>query len=125
MTTDDAYSEAGYTPNRGNAARLKSNEAIAARIAELQAETAQTTRITAASITERLIRIADIAEEHGIARNVAGVIIGVDRGLLAVARQAAMDAAKLNGLIVDKHKIDATVYTPRKRSSFYDDEGEE
>ena len=37
-TTDDAYAEAGFSPNRGNAARLKANEDILARVLELQAE---------------------------------------------------------------------------------------
>jgi phage terminase small subunit len=35
-TTDDAYAEAGFSPNRGNAARLKANEDILARVSELQ-----------------------------------------------------------------------------------------
>jgi phage terminase small subunit len=36
MTGDAAYAEAGYAPNRKNAARLKSNEVIQARMRELQ-----------------------------------------------------------------------------------------
>ena len=35
-TADDAYAEAGFSPNRGNAARLKANEDILARVLELQ-----------------------------------------------------------------------------------------
>ena len=36
MTGDAAYAEAGYAPNRKNAARLKANEVIQARMRELQ-----------------------------------------------------------------------------------------
>lgn len=36
--TDDAYTEAGFSPNRGNAARLKANEDILGRVLELQAK---------------------------------------------------------------------------------------
>jgi hypothetical protein len=34
--TNDAYAEAGFSPNRGNAARLKANEDILVRVRELQ-----------------------------------------------------------------------------------------
>src|SRR5437762_1575878 len=36
MTGDAAYAEAGYAPNRKNAARLKANEVIQDRMQELQ-----------------------------------------------------------------------------------------
>ncbi len=35
-TADEAYQNAGFKPNRGNAARLKANENIRARVNELQ-----------------------------------------------------------------------------------------
>jgi len=34
-TADEAYQDAGYKPNRGNAARMKANESIAARVDEI------------------------------------------------------------------------------------------
>ena len=40
-TADEAYNRAGYTPNRGNAIRLKANERIARRVAEIQAAAAE------------------------------------------------------------------------------------
>jgi len=40
MTSDKAYQEAGYKPNRGNATRLKANENVQARVKELLEVTA-------------------------------------------------------------------------------------
>lgn len=91
-TADEAYVEAGFKPNRGNASRLKANESIAARVAELQGKAAERTIITTASITERLLKIATKAEAS------------TEAPMLSVARASLMDAAKLNGLIVDKNE---------------------
>ena len=89
QTAEAAYIEAGYRPSRKNAQRLRTNEGVTARIAELQAGAAKRTEITVAGITERLIKIADKGEDLK------------DAPGLSVARASLMDAAKLNGLIVD------------------------
>jgi len=41
MTGDKAYIQAGYKPNRHNPSRLKANETIKSRVAEIREETAQ------------------------------------------------------------------------------------
>ena len=46
MTADEAFVTAGYKQNRGNASRLKSNENVRARLAELQTETAASAKVT-------------------------------------------------------------------------------
>lgn len=96
-TADEAYQLAGYAENRGNAARLKANENIAARVAEIQERAAVRAEVTLASITEDLARIArkaeDLAESSG----------------LSVARAAKMDIAKLHGLVIDRSKADVTL----------------
>lgn len=89
-TADAAYELAGFKANRGNAARLKANESIVARVAEIQSRAAERTEITVAGITDRLLKIAEKGEQSKAAP------------MLAVARAALMDAAKLNGLVVDK-----------------------
>jgi phage terminase small subunit len=89
-TADEAYVLAGYKENRGNASTLKSNQIISDRIAEILERAANRVEVSVSSITERLIRISETAEA-----------IGEPAGL-SVARQAAMDAAKLHGLIVEK-----------------------
>lgn len=89
-TAEKAYEAAGYKPARQNAHRLITNDDIAFRVRELQERAAIKTELTVASITDRLLKIADAGE--GL-KEAPG---------LSVARAALMDAAKLNGLIVDR-----------------------
>lgn len=98
-TADDAYAEAGYSPNRQNAHRLTTNDDVVKRVSELQERSAHRTEITVAGITERLLAIATKGEAAS------------DAALLAVARASLMDAAKLNGLIVDKVKSEVETRT--------------
>lgn len=89
-TQAEAYAEAGYAPSEPNASRLTSNDKVKARVAELQERAAVRTEITVASITERLLAIATKAETSE------------EAPMLQAARASLMDAAKLNGLVVDK-----------------------
>lgn len=57
MTADEAYAEAGFRENRGNAARLKANESVAARVEELLAAAADKAAITKARVLEELGKI--------------------------------------------------------------------
>jgi phage terminase small subunit len=63
MTADEAYKEAGFKPNRGNAATLKANQSISKRVTELQAKVAEKAKWTAADRIAALQRIAEKAEE--------------------------------------------------------------
>lgn len=96
-TADEAYAEAGYKQNRGNAATLKANQSIADRVAEILERAAIRAEVSIASITEDLARIATKAEDLG------------ESAGLSVARAAKMDIAKLHGLVIDKARIDATI----------------
>lgn len=96
-TADEAYREAGYNPNRGNAATLKANQSVSDRANELKERGAIRAEVTIASITERLNRIADKSEAL---KEAAGY---------SVARQAAMDTAKLHGHLKDKHEHSGTI----------------
>jgi len=58
MASDAAYAEAGYKPNAGNAARLKANEKVAARIAELVDAAAERTGVTLDRVLNEYARIA-------------------------------------------------------------------
>ena len=86
----DAYEAAGYKPSEQTACRLASNDKVAARVSEIMGKAAVRAEISIASVTENLMRIAEKAEQL---RDASG---------LSVARNAWMDAAKVNGLIVDK-----------------------
>lgn len=92
-TQAEAYVKAGYKPSEPNASTLRSNQKVAARIAELLNGAAKRTEITVASITERLLKIAERGES------------GTEAPMLSVARASLMDAAKLNGLVVDKGEL--------------------
>lgn len=88
-----AYEAAGYAPNDANASRLTGNDKVQARVAELQARAAEKAVVTVAGITDRLLAIAKKGEA------------AEDAPMLSVARASLMDAAKLNGLIIDRSKI--------------------
>lgn len=86
-TADEAYQEAGFVANRGNATRLKANESVAARVAELQSKAAERAVFTAADMARQL------DEDREFARSVkqAGAVVS-----------ASMGKAKVLGLITDK-----------------------
>lgn len=86
----EAYVAAGYAPSEPNASRLTSNDKVAARVSELLERAAIRAEISLASITDRLLKIAEKAEAKD------------EASMLQVARASLMDAAKLNGLVVDK-----------------------
>lgn len=93
----EAYTLAGYAYNEGNAIRLKGNEKVSARVAEILERGAVRAEVTVATITANLMRISEKAEALSEASG------------LAVARAAQVDIAKVNGLVVDKLKVDATI----------------
>lgn len=91
-----AYIDAGFseTGAKENASRLITKDNVAHRANELKAAAAKGTVLTIERLTTDLLRLAqkgeDLAEAPG----------------LSVARAAIMDAAKLNGLVVDLSKSD-------------------
>lgn len=93
----EAYETAGYAPSEPHASRLASNGKVEARVAEILERSAIRTEITVATITERLLAIATKGE------------LTAEAPMLSVARAALMDAAKLNGLVVDKSDITSSV----------------
>src|ERR1700737_824120 len=58
-TADEAYKLAGYKENRHNASRLKTNETIQARVAELLGRVAEGVVLTRQWVIERLIENAN------------------------------------------------------------------
>jgi phage terminase small subunit len=93
----EAYKLAGYN-STGNAAevaaaRLVRNVQVSARLGQLKQAAAERTVVTVEGITQRLLKIAEKGEG------------AKDAPLLSVGRAALMDAAKLNGLIIDRSKV--------------------
>lgn len=92
-SASSAYEKAGYNPDRGAASRLSANVSVQARVQEILGRAAARTEVTVASITDRLLKIADKGE------------VSREAALLSVSRAALMDVAKLNGLIVEKREL--------------------
>jgi phage terminase small subunit len=86
-TQAEAYQAAGYKPSEPNASRLKSNDKVAARVAELQERGAIRAEVTVASI------IAELEEAREVARQ------GAQPGPMV---SASMGKAKVAGILVDR-----------------------
>lgn len=93
----EAYVNAGYRQSRSAAARLAADVNICERVSEIAERVQMRTEVTAADITRRLLAIAAKAEGKD------------DAPMLSVARASLMDAAKLNGLVIDKAELEAGV----------------
>lgn len=91
-TADAAYEAAGFKPNRGNATRLKANESIAARLAEIQNKAAERVVVTIDDIARQL------DEDRAFARQC---------GSAAASVAATMGKAKVLGLVIDKAETTA------------------
>lgn len=90
-TSDGAYIAAGFSANRGNAARLNANESVRKRVSELQDKAAEKVETTIADI------VAQLDEDRAFA-------IKCEAAAAAIA--ATMGKAKVLGLIIDKSKVD-------------------
>jgi phage terminase small subunit len=87
--------KAGYSAKTAasQGERLLRNVEVQAELNRHRAASADATQMTVASVTARLLGIAAKAEEIDTAPG------------LSVARAAVMDAAKLNGLVVESSEI--------------------
>lgn len=96
-SASEAYVEAGYKANDGNASTLKGNQRVEARVAEILDRAAVRAEITIASATEHLLRLAQKGEALG------------DASGIQASRASVMDACKLNGLVIDKAQVDGAL----------------
>jgi len=93
-TADEAYAQAGYSPNRGNATRMKANENIRKRVEELQGRSAKRVEVTVETLA------AELEEARALA---------LTEKQTGAAVSATMGKAKLFGLIVEKHKHSGSI----------------
>src|SRR5450631_1805676 len=89
-SSSEAYVLAGYKPSRKNAARLRANEGVKARLAELQAVAARSTAITIESICAELDQANRVA---------------MSRGQAAAMVSASTLRAKLGGLMIERVEV--------------------
>ena len=88
----ESFTMAGYAKSRGNGSRLRANESVQARLAELQAQTAADAKVTVESICRELDEANAVAKAKGQA---------------AAMVSAATLRAKLAGLMVEKVEVGA------------------
>lgn len=105
LNATQAAIRAGYSAKTAAqaASRLLTNVDVRAAVNRGQAATAERLELTAASVTARLLTIADKAEALDTAPG------------MSVARASLMDAAKLNGLVVDSSEV--ITRSPEERAS--------
>ena len=72
-SADSAYQSAGYSENRGNAIRLKANERIQARVAELGKASESATTLTVRRRREICAAIAEDVTQDGSVRIAATI----------------------------------------------------
>lgn len=94
LNATQAAIRAGYSAKTAKQAgsRLLTNVDVLAVVNKTRTSRAEKMEITAATVTARLLSIADKAEQME------------GPSALSVARQSLMDVAKLNGLVVESHE---------------------
>lgn len=90
----EAYAEAGYSSDRGNATRLTANDSIKSRVAEIQGRSAKKAEVTVDTLA------AELEEARGLA---------LKEKQSSAAVQATMGKAKLFGLGVENRKLSGTL----------------
>lgn len=78
-TADEAYSEAGYSANRGNATTLKAKQSVRDRVAEMQSKAAARTEITIDKLTDMLTADRELARELGQASAAVSAVEKIGR----------------------------------------------
>lgn len=96
LSQTQAYTEAGYIGDETAASRLSRNVKVQARVTELLAGASIRAEISVASVTTDLLRLAAKAEALG------------DAAGIQASRACIVDAAKVNGLVVEKVQADVT-----------------
>lgn len=82
MSADEAHTKAGFSANRGNASRLKANESVMARVAELKAMTAERVVVDREWVLAKLIENAtNTQESNPNASNKALELLGKELGM--------------------------------------------
>jgi hypothetical protein len=85
-----AYEEAGYKAHDGNCIRLRGNERVRARLAELQGQVAKKTAVTVESLLEELEQARVRADSLS---------------QLSAAVRATAEKAKISGLLVQRVEV--------------------
>lgn len=101
-TADEAYQEAGYKPNRGNAATLKANQSISDRVQELKDKAAEKVKIDIAWVLDRLVENVERSMQAVEVLDRDGLPTGEWKYEGNVANKALELVGKHLGMFVDK-----------------------
>lgn len=100
-----AYVAAGYSPNEGNAIRLKGNEKVAERVAELTEKAADRAVVDKAWILERLKQNAETCMTMDFVRGPNGQPTTAVTHNPAAANKALELLGKELGMFKDQHEL--------------------
>lgn len=113
-TADEAYIAAGFKENRGNASRLKANENIVARVAEILGASAERVEVDAAYVLSTIIDTVERCKQakQVFDRKGEAVLVETPEGELAPAyvfdSKAVLRGAELLGkhlgMFTEKHE---------------------
>jgi phage terminase small subunit len=103
-TADQSYEIAGYSPNSGNCIRLKGNESVKARVAELQQNAARRAEISEAKVLSELAKIgfADIRKAVEWRGNMTREYDNPEGGDIAIIREITNQQVRL----LDSDRLD-------------------
>lgn len=108
-TADEAYVEAGYKQNRGNATTLKAKQSVRDRVAEILGNAAKRSNVTIESLG------AELEEARRLA---------LRKSAPSAAVQSTMGKAKVYGFLVDKVNITGTLTLEQLVEQSMPDSGE-
>jgi phage terminase small subunit len=106
----DAYVAAGFRYNEGNAIRLKGNEKVSARVAELQSRAAAAVQISREWVIEHLVENVNRAMQHVEVKDRQGKTTGEYKYDGGVANRALELLGKELGMFVDRTENTNTNY---------------
>jgi len=101
-SASEAYAAAGFRPNDGNCIRLKGNERVQARVAELQSRATEGVMLTRQWVLERLVENANRAMQAEAVTTSDGAETGEYRYEGSVANRALELLGKELGMFVDR-----------------------
>lgn len=105
LSADEAYSAAGYKPNRNNASRLKANEIIQARISALLGSMAHKVVVSKAWVLEKLVANVERAMQYEAVKDEDGNVVGDYHYQGGVANRALELLGKEIGMFVERKEI--------------------
>lgn len=100
LSASASYQAAGYSKNDGNAVRLKGNEKVRARVAELQSKSESSALLTLEEHMAELATLRELAKTHG--QISAATTAEVKRGELRGFYVSRSESTNTNYNITDK-----------------------